>query len=406
MTPTGIDHRPPLLLLIALAGIGPLALNIFIPSMPGMTRVFGVSYGTVQLTLTLYLIGVAVAQLFIGALSDKHGRRPVLLVGMVLFVLGSGICAAAGTIEVLIAGRIVQAVGGSTGLVLSRAIARDINDHVGATRMVAYITMAMVVAPMLGPAIGGYLEDAFGWWSGFVLVAMLGVVVLLAAVRWLVETHHERRPMPGFAGMLADYATLMRSPCFVGYALNATFSTGVFFSFLAGAPYIMVELLGRSPSEYGLYFMLVSGGYMLGNFTAARLSMRIGTDRMVIYGSALALLGTTLLWLFASGSQPTPLAFFGPTALIGFANGLSLPNSMVGAVSVDPKLAGTASGLAGFIQMAIGALGTLVVGHLQDETQFPMLTVMTTSAVLAVLAFLLALSAQERLRRRQLPGPG
>lgn len=406
MIPTAIDHRPPLLLLIAVAGIGPLALNIFIPSMPGMTRVFGVSYGTVQLTLTLYLIGVAVAQLFIGALSDKHGRRPVLLVGLILFVLGSGICAAAGTIEMLIAGRIVQAVGGSTGLVLSRAIARDINDHAGATRMVAYITMAMVVAPMLGPAIGGYLEDAFGWWSGFVLVGLLGVVVLLAAVRWLVETHHERRPMPGLSGMLADYATLMRSPCFVGYALNATFSTGVFFSFLAGAPYIMVELLGRSPSEYGLYFMLVSGGYMLGNFTAARLSMRIGTDRMVIYGSALALLGTTLLWVIASGSQPPPLAFFGPTALIGFSNGLSLPNSMVGAVSVDPKLAGTASGLAGFIQMAIGALGTLVVGHLQGETQFPMLTVMTTSAVLAVLAFLLALSAQERLRRRQVPSSG
>jgi len=406
MTPSGIDHRPPLLLLIAVAGIGPLALNIFIPSMPGMTRVFGISYGTVQLTLTLYLIGVAVAQLFIGALSDKHGRRPVLLVGMVLFVLGSGICAAAGTIEVLIAGRIIQAVGGSTGLVLSRAIARDINDHVGATRMVAYITMAMVVAPMLGPAIGGYLEDAFGWWSGFVLVGLLGVAVLLAAIRWLVETHHERRPMPGFSGMLADYATLMRSPCFVGYALNATFSTGVFFSFLAGAPYIMVELLGRSPSEYGLYFMLVSGGYMLGNFTAARLSMRVGTDRMVIYGSALALLGTTLLWVFASGATPSPLAFFGPTALIGFSNGLSLPNSMVGAVSVDPKLAGTASGLAGFIQMAIGALGTLVVGHLQGETQFPMLTVMTTSALLAVLAFLLALSAQARLRRRQLPSSG
>ena len=163
----GTAPRPPLLLLIAVAAIGPLALNIFIPSMPGMTRILGVGYGTVQLTLTLYLIGVAVAQLFIGALSDRYGRRPVLLAGMVLFVAGSGLCAVAGSIELLIIGRVIQAVGGSTGLVLSRAIARDVSDHAGATRMVAYITMAMVVAPMLGPAIA----VIWGW-----LPAMIWVV--------------------------------------------------------------------------------------------------------------------------------------------------------------------------------------------------------------------------------------
>ncbi len=384
----GVDPaQPPLAMLIAVTAVGPLALNIFIPSMPGIARLMEVGYGVVQLTLTLYLFAIAIAQLFIGSLSDRFGRRPVLLAGLGLFVAGSVMCAIAPDITTLIVGRIVQAIGGSAGLVLSRAIARDIHGHRGATRMVAYITMAMVVVPMVAPAIGGVLDVWFGWRSIFVLVTMVGVLASLGALRWLHETHFTLRPMPGLGGLLANYGKLMRSPCFVGYAFTAAFSSGIFFAFLAGAPYIVVEILGRPPSEYGFYFVMVSAGYMLGNYLAARLSASVGPSRMLIVATVMAVFGTGILWLFSTWGTLSSVALFGPMAFIAIANGLSLPNAMVGAVNVDPGMAGTASGLAGFFQMSIGGLGTVIVGALQADDAIAMISVMTASALLA-LAFL------------------
>ena len=383
-------------MLIAAAAIGPLALNIFIPSMPGIQHVFGVSYGIVQLALTLYLFAVAVAQLFIGSLSDRFGRRPVLVLGIALFLVGSVVCALAGNIVTLIVGRVIQAVGGCAGLVLGRAIARDIHDQEGATRMVAYITMAMVVAPMLGPAIGGYLEEWFDWRASFLLLVVLGGLVLGAAWRWAYETNFQRQPMPGLGAMLRGYGALLRSLCFVGYAFNAAFSSGIFFTFIGGAPYVMVEILDRPPSEYGLYFVLVSMGYMLGNFTAARLSRRVGSARMLALAAMLALLAVSLMGLLGLAELRSPIALFGPMALATFSNGLGLPNALVGAISVDARQAGAASGLAGFLQMGLGALCTLIVGQLLSDSQLPMVAIMFGCAVLAIFSLMLALAGGRR----------
>jgi len=387
-------------MLIAVAAVGPLALNIFIPSMPGIQHVLGVDYGVVQLTLTLYIFSTAVAQLFLGSLSDRFGRRPVLLAGMALFLVGTLICAFANHIFSLIVGRVVQAVGGCAGLVLSRAVARDVSDQEGATRLVAYVTMAMVVAPMVGPAIGGYLEVWWSWRASFYLVAMLGALVLVAALRWAHETHFELLPMPGLSSLLRGYAALLHSHCFVGYALNAAFSTGIFFTFLGGAPYVMSEVLQRPPSDYGLYFVLVSLGYMLGNFTAARLSRRVGSARMLVMAGLIAVLSVAAMGVMAALAYLTPLALFGPMALIAYSNGIGLPNSMVGAISVDPKQVGTASGLAGFLQMGIGALGAVVVGQLEAHSQVPLVLVMGACAVLALVSLRVALPA----KRRGFPG--
>ena len=382
---------PSLAILIAITAIGPLALNIFIPSMPGMQAVFQVDYATIQLTLTLYLAGTAVAQLFMGPLSDRFGRRPVLLAGLALFFAGSVAASLSTSIETLILSRIIQAVGGSTGMVLGRAIVRDLYDREAAASKIAYITMAMVVVPMLAPTLGGFLDVWFNWRAGFITVTVISALILVWAIALLHETHHDRQPMPGLTGMLSSYAALLREPAFCGYAINMAFTSAMFFSFLAGAPYIMVELLDRTPSEYGLYFILISLGYMSGNFGAGRLSQRLGTQRMLVLGSVFSLLGVFVLLGLALAHVFTPLAIFAPMTMIAIANGLSLPNSTAGAVSVNPRAIGAASGLAGFLQIAIGALATFVVGSLQADSQWPMIWAMFASAWIALIGFGIAL---------------
>ena len=380
-------------ILIAVTAIGPLALNIFIPAMPGMVAVFDTDYGTIQFTLTLYLFGVAISQLFMGPLSDRFGRRPVLLGGILVFLIGSLMAAMASTISLLIAGRIVQAVGGCAGLVLGRAIVRDTHSREESASMIGYITMAMVVAPMIAPLLGGYLDHWFGWRATFFAVLGVGVVVLAFAWPMLHETHHQRHSGGGTLAMLQGFPVLLRDAAFTGYVINVACTTAVFFAFLAGAPYIMIEIMDRPSSEYGLYFMLNAASYMTGNFLSGRLATRIGPDRMVLTGSLAALLGAALLTAIALSTELTPLGLFGPVMLVGLGNGLSLPSATASAISLRPDLAGTASGLTGFLQMMAGALVALLVGWLQDDTAFPMVTVMSSAAVLAFLGYMLARSA-------------
>ena len=391
--------------LIAVTALGPLALNIFIPSMPGMAAVFDTDYGTIQLTLTLYLVGVAVAQLFMGPLSDRFGRRPVLLAGVMVFLAGSLTAALADTLALLIAGRMIQAVGGCAGLVLGRAIVRDTHSREESASMIGYITMAMVVAPMVAPYIGGHLDEWFGWRASFFLVLGIGAVVLAFTWALLSETHHERHAASALA-VLRGFPILLRDPAFAGYATNIACTTAVFFAFLAGAPYIMVEIFDRPPSEYGEYFMLNALAYMTGNFLSGRLATSIGAERMVFAGSLFAVAGAAIMTLLALTTEMSPLRLFLPIMLVGLANGLSLPSATAAAISLRPDLAGTASGLTGFLQMAAGALVTLLVGQLQDDTVFPMIGVMSAAALIAMLGFLLARLATRRRTAAALASQG
>ena len=386
-------RRPSLGILIAVTALGPLALNIFIPSMPGMVAVFGTDYATIQLTLTLYLFGVAVAQLFMGPLSDRFGRRPVLLAGVAVFLVGSLMAALASSLALLIAGRIIQAVGGCAGLVLGRAIVRDTHSREESASMIGYITMAMVVAPMVAPFLGGHLDEWFGWRASFFLVLGVGAVVLAFAWLLLNETHHNRHAGGGALAVLRGFPVLLRDLAFAGYAINVSCTTAVFFAFLAGAPYIMVEVMDRPASDYGEYFMLNAIAYMTGNFASGRLATRLGAVRMVFAGSVFAVIGAGLLTALSLTVEMTPLLLFLPIMLVGLANGISLPSATAAAISLRPDLAGTASGLTGFLQMFVGALVTLLVGHLQDDTVFPMVGVMSAAAVIAFLGFLLARAA-------------
>lgn len=393
---------PPIFVLIAATATGPLALNLFVPSMPGLVSLFNTDYGTVQLTLTLYLAGIAIGQLLYGPISDRIGRRPTLLAGLTVFTLASLLCAFASSIEWLIAGRVLQALGGCAGMVLGRAIVRDVYEREEAAPVIAFITMAMAVAPMIGPAIGGYLDSAFGWFAGFYIVAAAGGAALAYAIPTLHETHHARTDRIDVVSLARSYGALLSSRAYLGYTLNTSFSIGCFFAFLSSAPYVTIEILKIPPQVYGFFFIIVSLAYIAGNFIATRISRRLGIDRMILLGCYFSLAGAIDLTTLSILDFLSALAIFLPFALIAFGNGMSQPNAIAGAVSVNPAIAGAASGLMGFLQMLFGGIATVAVGYFQNDKDFNALAItVMVGAICAVATLTLARSRQTRVPLEQ-----
>jgi len=376
-----------------MAGMSSLSLNILVPAIPGMTVVFAAEPAGVQLTISLYLVGLAVAQLVFGPLSDRFGRRPVLLVGLAIAAMASSAAIFAASITALIAARVAQSLGASTGQTIGRAIIRDLYDREHAASMIGLVTSVVVLMPMAAPLIGGMLDTLFGWRSIFVFVAVLGLLVFAWAVIALPET----RQIPAVAAapthFRADLAALAASPRFFGYALCAGLGSAPFFSFLGGAPHVVVTMLGRTSAEYGLWFFIPSIGFMSGNFAVSRLTARFGIDALIWWGIALTIIGCLLnIFVYAAVPGWEIATIFLPQIIIGFGNGLLLPTSVAGAVSVRPQVAGTASGMTGFIQMTIGAIAAQLSGQIiaGASNAMPMLLLMlffgcaTAAAVFAL----------------------
>jgi DHA1 family bicyclomycin/chloramphenicol resistance-like MFS transporter len=387
------DTRPTarrvLVLVIAMTAIGPMALNILTPAVPGLAATFAAEPGAVQLTLSLYLFGLAVSQLVMGPLSDRIGRRPVVLAGLVLASVSSVAALAATSIEALIVARIVQAVGASTGVVVGRAIIRDLYDRDRAAAMIGWVTAATVVAPMLAPTIGGFLDTAFGWQAIFAFVGLVSAATLIGATLSLAET--QRTAMSGgLVRFLEEARLLIATPQFCGYALCVAANSAMFFVYIGGAPHVVVTIMGRSSAVFGVWFALASIGYMTGNFFAARTSARFGVDRMIWWGTLLSLvavIGEVALVLVAPDGGPATI--FVPQIIISIGSGLLMPNALAGAVSARPQAAGTASGFTGFLQMGLGALSAQVVSHLLDRatTALPMVLVMLGFGLAGLAAF-------------------
>jgi DHA1 family bicyclomycin/chloramphenicol resistance-like MFS transporter len=383
ISPSPIKQRaaaaatPLLALLIAQSAVGPLTLNILMPAVPALVTSFKTDAATAQLTLSLFLLGLAVSQLVLGSLSDRFGRRPVMLAGLVLTVIASFAALFAETIGWLIVARTVQALGASTGLVVGRAVIRDLYERDRAASMIAWVTMAMVVAPMIAPLIGGLLDTMFGWQAIFLFVGLFSTVVLVWTTVALPETRAVAAGGGGLRRFLEEAAALARNRRFIGYVLCSALGSGMFFAFIAGAPHITVTIMGKSSAEYGLWFVLLSAGYMVGNFVAGRWSSRHGIDTMVwwgvVLGSGFAVLQVATVLMFPDSI----VAVFLPQIIMGFANGFLLPNAIAGAVSVRPQASGTASGVTGFMQMGIGAAVAQLVGHLitHASTALPMVLV-------------------------------
>lgn len=377
-----------IVLLIVVSSLNPVAINMFVPAMPDIMRGLDTDQATIQLVLSVYLFSTAVAQLVLGPLSDRHGRRPVLLGGLAVFVVASIVCTVAQSIGVLIAARILQGFGGCVGIVLGRAIVRDRYEQARAAAMIGYVMMGFAISPMVGPVIGGLLNDFYGWRSIFGLLATLGLAVTVAAFLFLPETRASAADTTARPGFLGSLAILARLPAFWAYALTCAFGTAVFFSFLGGTPFVAIDMLGMTGTQYGLYFVLVPGGFMLGNFLTGRFSQRWGIFALVVAGSVISLLAVIGMFLAFLAGWYHPLALFLPMYAIGFGNGLTLANALAGAVSVRPDLAGAASGFAGAMQVGAGGVATVVIGALLSATHsvFPLTICMAVLALLGVAA--------------------
>lgn len=369
-------------LLVALTSVGPFSLQIVLPALPGLAVGFAVAPATAQLALTFYLIGVALGQLLYGPLADRYGRRPFALAGLALFLLASAGAAAAPTVSWLVLGRMVQAIGACSGMVLARAMIRDCYPREKSAVVMAYVFMGMTVAPMVAPAIGAAIEEWLGWRAIFWLTAIAGAALLVAASARLPETLTAPQHLPGVAGFLRANLALLRRPAFAVYAGSFASTSGVFFAFLAGAPFVVVDGLGLPPTAYGLAFVVVSLSYAGGNFITARLAQRLGVVRLLSLGTALTFLGTALGLAAALTLPPSLAVLFGPAMLMALGNGIAQANAMAGAISVRPKFAGTASGLSGALQMAFGAVMTVLVGATETGSGVATAAFMLASALL------------------------
>jgi DHA1 family bicyclomycin/chloramphenicol resistance-like MFS transporter len=352
--------RPSITLLVAMTGLGPFTQQMLIPSLPALAAAMAVSYGTIQLTITLYLAAVAIGQLIYGPLSDRYGRKPLLLIGLWLYLLGSLAAVMAPSAFWLIFARVLQALGACAGLVLGRAMIRDAYPRERAASVLGYVSTAMSVAPMLSPLLAAVLQDRFGWRASFLACLVFGLPLLAMVQLRLPETLRERQPLPGIGGILGAYRTLLRLPAFRAYCLIGACATSMFFAFSAGGPFVIVQRLGHPPTDYALAMMLISVGWAAGTFTAARLSARVGTQRMIRIGTLVSLAGGTLGLLLPCLWTPQIVLFFLPMVVIALGNGMTQPSAIASAISVRPALAGTASGLIGASQMGAGALASIL----------------------------------------------
>jgi DHA1 family bicyclomycin/chloramphenicol resistance-like MFS transporter len=364
MTVTSMPAKPTLLILVAISALQPIALNLLAPATPILARHFATNYATIQLTLTLFLVSVALTQLVIGPLSDRYGRRPCVLAGIGLFVLGSALGAVADSTGLLLAARVLEGAGAGSAFALTRAIIRDTASRDEAASLIASVTMVMVVAPMIAPYLGGHIAGFLGWRAIFWFMTAAGVVVLLLTIARLPETAPRIGAETSFLGIFRAFPALIADRGFVANVIALSMSSGAFFAFIAAAPYIVVETMGRGPDVYGAYFILNAFGYMVGNFAMSRLAVRIGTRRMVRLGLMISCVGLTVALALSLGSSWTPLALFLPLSINAIGNGLTIPGATAEALSARPELAGSAAGLMGAIQLGASALVTILISWL------------------------------------------
>lgn len=361
-------------LLTMLAAFGPLSTDLYLPSLPILVRVFETDVSTVQLTLSVFMAGFAMSQLVHGPLSDRFGRRPVILGGLAVFIVASLWCAVASSINELIVARFLQALGGCVGPVVGRAVVRDVFGRERSAAVLAYMATAMALAPAVGPLVGGVLTAAFDWHANFFLLAAIAVVVLAVTWRVLEESNMHRDPRAlEPSRLIGNYLTLLRDRAYIGFAVTSTLVFCGLFSFISGSSFLLVTQLGLTPVEYGMSFAVVVAGFMGGSYAAGRLTGRFGVVRMIRAGATLSALGGAI----GLGLALTiPLHVAGvilPMALFIFGAGLTMPNAMAGAIANYPTMAGVASSLMGFVQMTCAALAGFAVGALDNGLATPMM---------------------------------
>src|SRR6201986_495877 len=379
-----------LLLLVAMTGVAPISLYMLVPALPVLAKNFGSDVSIAKMTVSLYMVGIACSQIIMGPLSDRFGRRPVLLGGIGLMVAASTACIFAETLPQLIAARFLQALGGASGMVVSRAIIRDLYNRDRISSMISLVIAVMMIAQMLSPLTGGLLEITFGWRSIFYLITAASLVIIVTIALALPETRRDRAAGSGFR---RDVGSLITSRAFIGYMLCQVLASQIIFAFAGGGPYIVVTQMGRSSAEYGDWFATTGFAFLVGNLFCVRFAPRHQLENLIWFGLALQLGGSALNLVWSlTGINQAPSFLFGTQMIVMFANAFVMSNSAAGAISVRPEAAGTASGAMGFLQMGIGALlsqfGAWLGGHFTTPVPLNIAIVVLSVACASTMAFL------------------
>jgi MFS transporter, DHA1 family, multidrug resistance protein len=379
-------------LIVALTSVGPLSTDFYLPALPAIAQALGSDSGGAQLTLSAYMIGFGSGQLIIGPLSDRYGRRPVMMWGTLVFVLASAACALAGTVETLVLARFVQALGACVGPVLGRAVVRDVYGPHEAARVLSHVSTATALAPLLAPVFGGWLSAQFGWRSTFIVLTGYGLALILLARVVLQETNlqpdlqamHPRR-------MLANYVTLLRDRRYLGALLVGCGAFTALFAFISGSAFVYIGIYRMSPEQMGIAFGANVTGYMISSTLSARYSRRVGSERMILFGAVFgSLAGLLMVGLNLAGVYSLA-AVMGPMWLVTFAVGLVLPNSAALGLMDYPRMAGSAASMMGFAQMGLASGVGMVVGHKLSDSVLPLAYAVSGGMLFAWLVWLLLL---------------
>ena len=391
------NTAPHIFTLIFMSSMSVLSMSVFLPSLPSMTEFFKTDYSLVQLSVSLYLACTAVVQLIAGPLSDYFGRRNIVLAALILLILATIGCYFAQTIEAFLFFRVLQA-SIATLMAISRAIVRDMATPEKAASMLGYVTMGMSVAPMIAPSIGGFFETYYNWQATFLFVIILSIGLFLLCWFDLGETNKVKNK--SLREQIKEYPILFSSRRFWGYAIAAAFSTGTFFAFLGGAPFVGSKVFNLAPTTMGFLFGLPALGFFFGNFATARFSMRVGIDKMILLGTLFQIFGMGMSLVISLLGFGTAITFFGFCIFIGIGNGLTLANSTAGMLSIRPAVAGTASGIGGSIQIGGGAALAAIAGFLLtiSESAYPLQIIMFLSAFMGFVCIVYV------IRRAQIVG--
>lgn len=374
-------------LIASLVALGPLSTDMYLPAFPALMEEFSSHIDGIQQTLSVFLIGFAIAQLLYGPLSDRFGRKPVLLGGLILFLLSSLAISFAETIETLTALRLFQAIGGSAGPVLGRAMVRDIHGPKESARLLSYIGTAMALAPAVAPILGGYMTVALGWESIFLFLALYGLVGALLLTLQIPETappHHQNLSLQS---LLGNYRELLSHPTWRWYTLICSFVFAGLFSFLSGSSFVIITFLGYEEQQFGLFFALVVFGFMSGSLLGGKLSHRYDTDRLIGAGALIAVTGGVSMAVLALAELHHIAAIILPQMIYMVGVGMAMPQSMAGALAPFPRIAGSSSALLGFIQMTLAAIVGILVGHLHDGGPQSMALSIACMGILTLVSF-------------------
>lgn len=387
---------PPIAYFTIMSMVSPIALNILLPALPDAANDLGVSTSEIQLSLTLYLLALAIGQLICGPLADRFGRRPILLTGIAIHFIGCVLGAFADDLSSLLIARIFQAIGGCTGMVLARTIMLDRYSRDQAAGKIGYITLSIAISQAIAPTLGGYINLYLGWQYLFHFSLLLSTISWLIVLFMIPETAHQKTDSLRLSRILKQYGEVLKAPNYLGYALSTTFIACAFYLFIGSAPYIVNQEIGGTSADFGNWFLLVSLGFMFGSFNAAKLSAKLGVQRMIILGHCLSGTGAITMLICVYHFGASYLSLFLPMALFTIGRGFSQPNSQSAGISCSKGSPSTASGLMGFIQLLTGALCAQITPFVLAAGTIWIVAIILLCPILAVAAYYTTLEKHKR----------